>query len=98
MQTSKMYSIHDAAAGAYLAPFFMQNDLLAIRAFAALVNDATHIFSQEPKDFTLFCFGEFDISTGAMELETKPRPVRSGIVLVKRDPNPAQKALPLEDN
>ncbi len=88
-----MYSIHDAAAGAYLPPFFMQNDLLAIRAFAALINDPGHLFSQEPKDFTLFCFAVFDVVEGTVMPEKMPRVVRAAVTLV----NPRKQIeIPLE--
>lgn len=95
-QIQKMYSVHDQAANAYLAPFFMANDLLAIRTFAALVNDPQHLFSQSAQDFNLFCFGSFDVTAGTMELEKAPRIVRSAIALIKREPSEGQINLALE--
>ena len=94
MQIQKMYSIYDQAAGAYLTPFFMANDLLAIRTFAALVNQQDHLFSTSPQDFTLFCFGSFNVTTGDMEPE-KIRAVRTATALIQREPSDSQIELAL---
>lgn len=56
-----IYSVYDQAAGAFITPFFQQNDGLAIRAFQGLVNsDDKNNVSQYPDQFTLFKIGEFD--------------------------------------
>lgn len=96
MQITKMYAIHDSAAGAYLPPFFFHNDLLAIRAFAALINEPTHLFSQNPEDFILFRFGNFDITEGTLEIETTPVRIRAGLALVQREISPDQGELTLK--
>ena len=90
MQSLKIYSIHDAAAGAFNSPFFMANDVLAIRAIVPLVNDPTSMLHANPGDFTLFCLGEFNVSDGTLEPEPVPRRVRGAIALVHREKNNGQ--------
>lgn len=81
----KIYSVYDMAAGAYLAPFYEQNDLMAIRRFAMLVNDENSIFCKSAQDFTLHCLGEWDDSSGLVTQDEGPRPVRSALSLIERD-------------
>lgn len=86
MQVLKMYSIFDSAAGAYLTPFFMANDLVAIRAFGSVVAEPGQMFYAAPQDFTLFCLGRFDATQGTVELEASPRAVRNGLAVVAKPP------------
>lgn len=97
MSKSKMYAIHDAAAGAYLPPFFFENDLLAIRAFSALCNNPEHLFYTTPSDFVLFSFGSFDTTEGTFELEHVPRRIRSGLALIHNPTDGRQTELPLKE-
>ncbi len=90
MQHTKMYAIYDAAAAAYLTPFFYENDLLAMRAFGALVNSPDHLFSQSPGDFTLFQFGTFGITDGVFDLQKAPVRIRSAQALILKHPNDEQ--------
>lgn len=62
-----VYSVYDAAAEAFLRPYFAETHGLAIRAFAAAVNDPQHQFAQHSDDFTLFHIGEFDEQTARLE-------------------------------
>lgn len=66
------YAIFDTAAVAYLQPFFMHNDDLAVRAFRDNVNaDTDSVISLHPEQFTLFKIGTFDDKSGTLErLET----------------------------
>jgi hypothetical protein len=62
-----IYSIHDSAANAYLPPFFMHNDGLAIRTFQDMVNSKEeNNISKHPDQFTLFKLGEYDDNTGEL--------------------------------
>ena len=56
----KMYSIYDSAAAAYMRPFFVQTDSVAIRAFSDLALNAEHDVGHHPEHFSLFRVGEFD--------------------------------------
>lgn len=84
MAKLKIYSLHDAAANAFMPPFFMGNDLMAIRALTHLVSDASSMVGQSPQDFVLFCLGEFDQEDGSFELDSIPRRVRGASALVPK--------------
>lgn len=61
------YSVYDAVAKCYTAPFNMLNDDVAIRTMANCVNDPQHNYSLNPTDYTLFKVGEFDDNEGTYE-------------------------------
>lgn len=61
-----VYSIMDNKAEAFLPPFFMHNDSVAMRAFADAVNDSTHQFFKNPNDYCLYRIGHFDDNTGVI--------------------------------
>lgn len=60
----RIFTVYDAAAGAYLQPFYSKTKALAIRSFQEAANDPKHQFSQYPADYTLFEIGEFDDNSG----------------------------------
>lgn len=62
----KMYSVHDSKAEAYLAPFTCNTHGLALRMFETSANEEGHMFQRFAADYTLFCIGEFDESTGQL--------------------------------
>lgn len=78
----QIYSIHDIKASAYMTPFFMQTEGMALRAITDCVNDNGHSFNKHPEDFTLFEMGTFDDNNGQMELLETPRPIAKCIELV----------------
>lgn len=75
-----MYSIYDEAATAYISPFSMHNDGLAIRAFQDNVNakDENNI-SKHPQHFSLFKLAEYDDATGVIEPITPPKFLVGGV-------------------
>ena len=60
---SNIYCVYDEKAGAYLQPWFLPTDGMALRAFADCVNDGDHNFGRHPHDYSLFRVGEFDDAT-----------------------------------
>lgn len=80
----QIFSIHDAAAGAYLAPFFMTNGAQAIRAFSVLCNTDDHMFKTSPHDFILFRMGIFDADNGEFEIYEAPEKIRHAIEVIDR--------------
>ena len=56
----QIFAVYDEKAGAYLNPFFMPTDGMAIRAMRDCLRDEKHQFSQYPEDFTLYRIGIFD--------------------------------------
>ncbi len=80
------YSIHDQAAKAFINPFFMHNDGLAIRAFSDNVNskDDNNI-AKHPDQFTLYHLGSFDDEKGALIENDSPRSLGNGITFLLPD-------------
>jgi len=62
-----VYSIFDSAAGAYVTPFFMHSDGLAIRVFQSNINGKDQSqMSMYPDQFTLYKIGVFDDTEGSI--------------------------------
>lgn len=61
---SKVFSVYDRKAQAFMTPFYMQNKAMAERAFRNTVNDAEHNFYANPEDFDLYYLGEYEEMTG----------------------------------
>lgn len=62
----QMFSVYDSKAAAYLPPFHSQTIATAIRAFEGAVRDEASPFHTHAADYTLFCIGSFDESTGIL--------------------------------
>lgn len=62
----RFFSIYDAAAAAYLPPFLLPNNAMALRSFSDCANDNNHAFARNPADYTLFCVGEFNDETAEL--------------------------------
>jgi len=91
MNILKMFSIHDQKANAYITPFFLPNEGMAIRAFSDSINDPNHAFSRHPDDYTLFEIGTFGDTEGHLEPHTKPVSLGNGVQYVKAiQPPPTQ--------
>lgn len=69
-----IYAVYDHKAAAFLPPFFMPTNGMAIRAFSDCVNDDNHQWNKHPGDYALFRIGEFDDVNGQVE-GTGPEPV-----------------------
>ncbi len=62
----KLYSIFDAKANTYCAPFECVSNGVAIRQLMDLVSDAKTTVSKYPEDFSLYFVGDFDADTGSL--------------------------------
>lgn len=62
----QLFAIHDSKAQAYLPPFIIHKNDMALRVFADCINDRNHQFGKNPADYTLFNIGEFDDNKGAV--------------------------------
>ena len=60
MTQSIIFSIYDEKANAYLPPFYLPNEQMAIRAIQDCVADTEHNFHKHAEDYTLFNIGTFD--------------------------------------
>jgi len=60
----KCFAIFDSAAKAFLPPFHLPREEMAIRAFSDCVNSPSHNFATHSEDYTLFHIADFDDTTG----------------------------------
>ena len=63
---SKIYSVYDLKAEAFITPFFLPNDAIAIRPFTDCVTDEKHAFAMNPFDYAMYRLGQFDDLTGEL--------------------------------
>lgn len=67
MMQQKVYSVFDQAACAYLPPFFLPTNAMAVRVFRDCCKDPKHEFGRNPKDFYLHCLGSWNSHDGKFE-------------------------------
>lgn len=68
----KMFAILDEKSKAFLTPFFSDNAATAARMLESSVADKNSFFGMFPADYSVYCVGEFDSSTGkVVPLEVK---------------------------
>lgn len=77
-----LYSCFDTKAKAFNQPFFFQNNELALRAFANVINDSSHPMGKNPEDFSLYVIGHFDDSNGEL-VDQEPELVAIGQQVLK---------------
>lgn len=75
----KCFSVHDAAAEAYLPPFYARSTGEAMRSFVEAANDEKGKFFAHAADYTLFEIGEFDDLTGIIHPLNVHRPLGKAI-------------------
>lgn len=61
---AKVFGVYDQKVNAFMQPFTMESEGQALRAFSDHVNNPESIWCRHPKDFTLYCLGTFDESSG----------------------------------
>lgn len=82
----KLFTVYDSAAKAYLPPFCLPEEGMALRTFKDCVNEPTHAFSKNPADYTLFNLGAYDDNTA--EITTNKRTIKLANGLELQDPAP----------
>jgi len=78
----KIFTIYDSKAKAYLTPFFLHAEAMAVRVFADCINDSDHQFGKHPEDYTLFNIGEWS-DEKAKFLTNNPIAIGNGIEFIK---------------
>ena len=68
-----VFTVRDGKAEAYLQPFFVPNESVAIRAMTDCVTDENHAFGKHPEDYSLYACGVYDDITGKFELLDAPK-------------------------
>ncbi len=66
------YSIKDAKANVFSAPFFSINDQVALRSFEQAKNDSNTTIHKNPEDFSLYRLSTFDDQSGELHPEKQP--------------------------
>ncbi|RLA51449.1 MAG: nonstructural protein [Gammaproteobacteria bacterium] len=79
----KIFTIFDTKAKAYLPPFFLPEQGMAIRVFADCVNDPNHQFSKHPADYTLFCIGAWADNTASLIANAAPINLGVGVEFIE---------------
>lgn len=72
----KLFTVHDAKAEYYLAPFMQRNKGEAIRNISRAVQDENSTFHVDPSSFTLVELAEYDQDKGV--ITPHPTPVIIG--------------------
>ena len=75
----QIFSVFDEKAEAFLPPFYLPREAMAIRTFTDTVNNPESPLNRHPEDYTLFHFGQFDNVIGAFELFASPKPLGNGV-------------------
>lgn len=93
MQLLEIFTVHDAKAEAFITPFFLPTDLMAIRTFTDCVNDPQHMFGKHSHDFTLFHLGQFSVSTGTITLNHTAQVLGNGLEFKSKPEHPTEEQL-----
>lgn len=80
---TNMYSVFDSKAGAFLQPFFLPSDGVAIRAMQDCTSDPSHMFHRHAEDYALFRLGSFDDQAGKFEILPAPLHLQNLVVLLR---------------
>ena len=67
----EIYAVYDEKAEAMFTPFFIQNEMMARRAFEGIIRSSEQI-RWSPKDFRLMFLGRWDPSTGFITQDSPP--------------------------
>lgn len=78
-----MFSVYDAAVGAYLQPFFCRSVGEAIRSFSEACNDPKTGFHKNASDYCLFHLGDFDDGGGSCDMHPPKRVIAALEVQLK---------------
>lgn len=71
---TKIYTVYDAAVGAFMPPFFARSHGEALRSFQDAINDEKNQLSKHLHDYCLFYVGDFD--DGNADIVKPPAPER----------------------
>lgn len=75
----KIFAVRDQKAAAFLPPFVLPTEGMAIRTFNDLCVAEDHSFSKHPEDYALVTFGTWDDDTGEHILLSIPKTVITGL-------------------
>lgn len=79
----EVFSVMDAAVGAFMQPFFCRSRGEAIRSFSEACNDPKTGFHKNAADYTLFSVGSWDDGSATFDCAPPVRIVSALEVVVK---------------
>jgi len=79
----EVYSIRDAGAEFYGAPFYTRAKGQALRDFSRVVQDPQTVLHANPEQYDLYYLGRFDDNSGKHDLLPTPQHVSKAIEHVK---------------
>lgn len=80
----KMYSVRDAKAEIYNAPFYKRSHGEAERDFKNAITDDKNPNAKYPEDFDLYFLGDYDDQTGLVKPLNTPQHIAKAIDLINR--------------
>lgn len=67
-----IYAVKDTIQGAFMNPFYLQNDQVAMRSFKNTIeSEQMNTIKMNAKDMQLYKLGEFEEETGEIKSEVK---------------------------
>ena len=78
----RMYSIFDAAIGAYTPPFAARADGEAVRSFKSTLLDPNHPMAKFPEHYSVVRVGLYDDATGQMSPLPAPEVLATAQALI----------------
>ncbi|AXL15310.1 nonstructural protein [Microviridae sp.] len=93
----KIFTIFDQKAKAFITPFFLPEEGMAIRTFTDCVNDKEHQFGKHPQDYTLFNVGAWADNTAQIIMNEAPIVLGNGVEFVVDKKDEDQIPLKLEE-
>lgn len=66
------YALLDTKTGSYGVPFFVSHEGIARRMVSDLVADRSTSINRHPADFSLYCVGAFELTSGKLFSEASP--------------------------
>jgi len=85
MEKQLIFAIYDMKAEAYMQPWFLPSEGLAIRAFSDCVNNPEHNFGMHPEDYILYNVGAWSPNTGHLTCPSTPTVITSGIDILQKE-------------
>lgn len=86
---TKVYSIHDEKAQAYLPPFYFEHHGQALRAFESSLKDKQSNIAMYPQDYKIYYLGDFDKSSGKFTSLNEPQFLNNATDFLKGEDNNA---------
>jgi len=85
-----LYAIRDKCAAAFLPPFSLPMDAMAVREFARAANMDDHKFGTNAEDFSLYKLGHYEDDSGVIAPFPEPQFLIAAIQCKKPKADPEE--------